>query len=85
MLPYISFRLSLLTVESLTSEHSQMAGGKVREQREETIKHSISPSINKTERDTTSSLLVAWNRGVLGQDLVLTVLLGQPKVVLKAV
>lgn len=62
-----------------------MAGGKDREQREETIKHSISPSINKTERDTTSSLLVAWNRGVLGQDLVLTVLLGQPKVVLKAV
>lgn len=84
---YLSFRLSLLTVESLTSEHSQMAGGKDREQREENIKHAISPCyfISKTEQDTTSSLTVAWNRGVLGQALILTVLLGQPKVVLRAV
>lgn len=61
-----------------------MAGGKDREQREENIKHAISLSMNKTERDTTSSLLVTWNRGVLGQALILTVLFGQPKVVLRA-
>lgn len=72
---YLSFRLSLLTVESLTSEHPQMAGGKDREQREENINHAISPSMNKTEQDTTSSLPVVWNRGVLGQALILTVLL----------
>lgn len=79
---YLSFRLSFLTVKSLTSEHSQMAGGKDREQREENIKHAISPSMNKTEQDATSSLIVARNRGVLGQAFTLTVLLGQPKVVL---
>lgn len=62
-----------------------MAGGKDRKQREENIKHAISPSMNKTERDTTPSLLVAWNRGVLGQALILTVLLEQPKRVLRAV
>lgn len=59
-----------------------MAGGKDREQRDGNTKR---PSMNKTERDTTSSLLVAWNRGVLEQALILSVLPGQPKVVLRAV
>lgn len=50
MLPDRSFRLFHLTPEPLNSEiqPSAMAAGKDRGQREETINHSISLSVNET-------------------------------------
>jgi len=50
VLPHRSFRLSHLTHESLTSEiqPSPMAAGKDGGQRDETVQHSVSLTMNET-------------------------------------